>query len=114
MLQPRGAEIELAVRLQSRRPADRQWRQELGARSRRLDLGEAVTIAIASSRSLPFASDDDDALTLWQALTGTAGHRTRDMLQRLADSGVVAEEDARHVYQVLQADDLHNLGGPPW
>jgi hypothetical protein len=114
VLQPRGTEIELAVRLQSRRPADRQWRQELGARSRRLDLGEAVTIAIASSRSLPFASDDDDALILWHALTGSRGRRTADLLHCLADRGAVADEEARQVYEVLQTDDLHTLGGPPW
>ncbi len=77
----------LAVRLQSRRPEDRAWRHALGAKARRLDAGESVTIAIALTRSLPFASDDDDALTLWEALSGGPGRRTRDLLR---------------------------LGGPPW
>lgn len=76
-------EFELAVRLQSRRQEDREWRRSLGARARRLDAGEPASIAIAASRSLSFASDDEDALTLWKALTGPAGNRTRDLLWRL-------------------------------
>jgi len=76
-------ELELAIRLQSRRPEDRAWRQSLGAKSRRLDAGESASIAIAARRSLAFASDDEDALTLWAALTSSSGHRTRDLLRRL-------------------------------
>jgi hypothetical protein len=107
-------EFELAVRLQSRRQADREWRHSLGAQARRLDAGESASIAIAVSRSLSFASDDEDALTLWKALTGSVGNRTRDLLWRLVTSAAVNEADARAAYQVLQTDDLHNLGGPPW
>jgi hypothetical protein len=72
-------ELELAIRLQSRRPEDRVWRQSLGAKSRRLD-----------------------------------AHRTRDLLRRLVNSGTIEEDDARDAYCLLQTDDLHNLGGPPW
>ena len=61
-----GDEVELAVRLQSRRPEDRAWR-------RSLDAGESASIAIAASRSLPFASDDEDALTLWKHLSDAPG-----------------------------------------
>lgn len=107
-------ELELAIRLQSRRPEDRAWRQSLGAKARRLDAGESASIAIAARRSLAFASDDEDALTLWTALTNSPGHRTRDLLQRLISSETVQENEARDVYHLLQADDLHNLGGPPW
>jgi hypothetical protein len=107
-------EWELAVRLQSRRPEDRAWRHSLGAKARRLDAGESASIAIAMSRSLTLASDDEDALTLWEALSGTPGRRTRDLLLQLTADGFVAEPDAREVYRVLQTDDLHNLGGPPW
>lgn len=114
VLQPQGAEVSLAVRLQSRLPADRTWRQGLGAVSRRLDLGEAVTIAIAHNRSLAFASDDSDALVLWQALTGSAGKRTIDLLRFLVEGGEADEADARQVYEVLRTDDLHRLGGPDW
>jgi hypothetical protein len=107
-------EFEFAVRLQSRRPEDREWRRSLGARSRRLDAGESASIAIAARRSLVFASDDEDALTLWNALARSGGRRTRDLLWQLVTSGAVAEADARAAYRSLQTDDLHNLGGPPW
>src|SRR5207244_4464341 len=73
-------ELEMAIQLQSRRSEDRAWRQSLGAKSRRLDAGESASIAIAAHRSLAFASDDEDALILWTALTSSPGHRTRDLL----------------------------------
>lgn len=107
-------ELELAVRLQSLREEDREWRRSLGARARRLDAGESASIAIAARRSLAFASDDEDALTVWEALTRTPGRRTRDLFRRLVSDGRVGERDARAAYQLLQTDDLHNLGGPPW
>jgi hypothetical protein len=59
-------------------------------------------------------SDDEDALTLWAALTSSSGHRTRDLLRRLVNSGTIEEDDARDAYYLLQTDDLHNLGGPAW
>lgn len=98
-------EFEFAVRLQSRRPEDREWRRSLGAKSRRLDAGESASIAIAARRSLAFASDDEDALTLWNALTRSSGHRTRDLLRQLVISGVVTESDAHAAYRLLQADE---------
>lgn len=107
-------EVYLAVRLQSRRPEDRAWRESLGAKARRLDAGESASIAIAATRSLAFASDDEDALTVWKALTGASGRRTRDLLRQLVTDGVVDEHDARVVHHLLQSDDLHNLGGPDW
>lgn len=107
-------ELKLAVRLQSRRPEDRAWRHSLGAKARRLDAGESASIAIAVNRSLAFASDDEDALVLWEGLSGAPEKRTRDLLWQLVNDGSVAEPDAREVYRVLQTDDLHNLGGPPW
>ena len=63
---------------------------------------------------LEFASDDEDALTLWEALTGAPGRRTRDLLWQLVTDGVADEDDARAVHHLLQSDDLHNLGGPAW
>ena len=114
VLTPSDDEVALAVRLQSRRPEDRAWRHSLGAKARRLDAGESVSIAIAVTRSLSFASDDDDALTLWEALSGAPGFRTRNLLLELVGSGVVAEQEARDVHHMLRTDDLHNLGGPPW
>jgi hypothetical protein len=107
-------ELQLAVRLQSRRLEDREWRHSMGAKSRRLDAGESASIAIAATRSLAFASDDEDALTLWTALTGSAGLRTHDLLWRVVRCGAVGEGEAKTAYLVLQTDDLHNLGGPAW
>lgn len=107
-------ELKLAVRLQSRRLEDREWRRSLGAKARRLDAGESASIAIAATRSLGFASDDEDALTVWEALTGAPGRRTRDLLRQLVSDGAVDEHDARAVHRLLQSDDLHNLGGPAW
>jgi hypothetical protein len=107
-------ELKLAVRLQSLREEDREWRRSLGARARRLDAGESASIAIAARRSLAFASDDEDALTVWEALTGTPGRRTRDLFRQLVNDGRIGEHDASAAYQLLQTDDLHNLGGPPW
>ena len=106
--------MHLAIRLQSRRQEDREWRQSLGARSRRLDAGESGSIAIAVTRSLPFASDDEDALALWQAMTGSPGLRTLDLLQRAVETGAVGEGEAKTAHLILQTDDLHNLGGPAW
>lgn len=114
MLSLSDDELELTIRLQSRQPEDRAWRHSLGAKARRLDAGESASIAIASRRSLRFASDDEDALTLWQALTGSPAYRTLDLLWQLVDDGLVDEADAREAYRQLQTDDLHNLGGPPW
>jgi hypothetical protein len=107
-------ELKLAVRLQSRRLEDREWRHSLGAKARRLDAGESASIAIAATRSLEFASDDEDALTVWEALTGAPGRRTRDLFLQLVTDGVVDEDNARAVHHLLQSDDLHNLGGPAW
>ena len=107
-------ELKLAVRLQSRRLEDREWRRSLGAKARRVDAGESASIAIAATRSLELASDDEDALIVWEALTGAPGRRTRDLLWQLVTDEVVDEDDARAVHHLLQSDDLHNLGGPAW
>jgi len=107
-------ELSLAVRLQSRLPEDREWRRSLGAHARRLDAGEAASIAIASHRSLEFASDDQDALDIWAGLTLTMALRTRDLFKQLTAKGVVSEAEGHATYDLLQFDDLHNLAGPPW
>ncbi|MGH3191028.1 MAG: hypothetical protein ACRDOL_28040 [Streptosporangiaceae bacterium] len=107
-------ELGLAVRLRSLLPEDRSWRRTLGARSRRLGAGEAASVAIAMGRSVTFASDDEDALAVWKGLTGAPGRRTRHLLWQLVADGIVTESDAREAYHLLQADDLHAIGGPPW
>jgi hypothetical protein len=62
--------------------------------------------AIAARRSLAFASDDEDALTLWTALTNSSGHRTRDLLRLLVSSGAIEEDEAP------SAGPCHALGAP--
>ena len=114
VLQLDDGEFALAIRLQSRDDVDREWRCSLGAKARRLDVGEAATIAIAQARSLSFASDDDDALILWQAITGQQGLRTVDLMRQVVSDERATEAEGRALYQMLQTDDLHNLGGPPW
>lgn len=48
---PTAEEVTLALRLQD--PAEREWRESLGMRARRLDAGESVSIAIATARGSP-------------------------------------------------------------
>lgn len=110
----RPEETDLAIKLQSRRPEDRSWRSRLGAKARRLDTGEAASIAIAYHRSCTFATDDEDALVIWTRLSGRPALRTLDCLRQLVADGDVEEADARAVYHQLQTDELHRLGGPPW
>ena len=114
ILQLDEEEFALAVRLQSRDEVDREWRRSLGAKARRLDSGEAASIAIATRRSMPFASDDDDALILWGALTAAPGLRTIDLMRQVVQDGRETEANGRAMYEMLQTDDLHNLGGPAW
>lgn len=53
---PTLAELDLAIRLQTREA--REWRRNLGMRARRLDAGEAVSLAICVSRNEAFGCDD--------------------------------------------------------
>lgn len=107
-------EMRMAVRLNSPDPCQREWRRVLGLRARRLDAGEAVSIAIAQARGLDFASDDEQALVAYTALTGRPGLRTRDVIQLLVGHGAIEECVGRQGYQLLRGDDLHLLGGPDW
>ena len=114
VLIPDPDEIRLAARLTSREPDEREWRRTLGLRARRLDAGESVSIAIAHYRHLTFASDDEQALVAYTAITERAALRTRDLLKILAGGGLIDEDEGREGYRMLQEDDLHMLGGPEW
>lgn len=107
-------ELAMAVRLSSRDPEHRHWRAQLGVTARRLDAGEAVSIAIAVTRDLDFASDDEQALVAYTALTDRAPMRTRDAILLLVARGLVDEAAGRDGYRFLQEEDLHLLGGPAW
>lgn len=98
---PTAEEFSLAVRLQD--PAERAWRESLGVTARRLDAGESVSIAIATARGLPFATDDDDGRAAYLALGGADHYWTLDLAKRAVEQGLVDEPTARSVY-----DDLRN------
>jgi hypothetical protein len=104
----------MAARLTSSDPEHRAWRQTLGMRARRLDAGEAVSIAITEARVLDFASDDEQALVAYAAITGRPGLRTRDVIRLLVSKGLIDEVAGSNGYRLLQEDDLHLLGGPDW
>jgi hypothetical protein len=114
LLIPDSDEVRMAARLTSREAGDREWRSGLGLRARRLDAGEAVSIAIAHARGIDFASDDGQALMAFTALTTRPPVRTRDVIKLLINAGTIDEATGRDGYQFLQQDDLHLLGGPDW
>lgn len=111
---PTADEIRMTVRLTSREPAQRAWRRGLGLRARWLDAGEAVSIAIAQARGLTFASDDDQALIAYTALTGRPAVRTCDVIHLLVNQGLIDEAAGCTGYRLLRENDLHLLGGPDW
>jgi hypothetical protein len=114
LLIPGSDEVQTAARLASRGAGDRDWRRGLGLHARRLDTGEAVSIAIAHARGLDFASDDDQALVAYTALTTRPPIRTRDVIKLLVNTGMIDETTGREGHRFLQVDDLHLLGGPDW
>lgn len=110
VLSPTIDELAVAVRLQDRE--ERAWRQELGVRARRLDAGEAVSIAIATSRGLAFASDDDDARLAYLALGGPRHTWTLDLIQNAVAAGLLDEPTARAAYDDLRQQ--YRFWGLPW
>jgi hypothetical protein len=114
VVMPDAQATAVTARLTSMTEDARAWRRGLGMRARRLDAGEAVSIGIAVTRGLDFASDDGQALVAYTALTGRAELRTREILKILVDQGLLDEAVAQDGYRFLQEDDLHLLGGPDW
>lgn len=110
VLTPTTDERALAVRLQDR--SDRAWRQELGVRARRLDSGEAVSIAIALARGFGFASDDDAARVAYLALGGGQHYWTLDLIQAAVDQDLIDERTARVGYNDLRL--RYHFWGPEW
>ena len=110
VLSPTIDELAVAVRLQDREA--RAWRQELGVKARRLDAGEAVSIAIATSRGLALASDDDDARLGYLALGGSNHAWTLDLIQNAVGTGLLDEATARAAYENLRQQ--HRFWGMPW
>jgi hypothetical protein len=103
-------ELAVAIRLQDREQGA--WRQELGVRARRLDAGEAVSIAISTSRDLAFASDDDDARVAYLALGGPQHAWTLDLIRDAVRNGSLDEASARAGYEDLRHH--YRFWGLPW
>jgi hypothetical protein len=89
----------MTVRLTFRDAAHRAWRQGLGLRARRLDAAEAVSIAIAVTRGLDFASDDEQAIVACAALANREAMRTRDVIKLLITHGLITEADGKDGYR---------------
>lgn len=107
---PTAEEFNLALRLQD--PAEREWRQSLGVRARRLDAGESVSIAISTTRGHPFATDDDDGRAAYLALGGADHYWTLDLIRRAVEQGLADEPTARSVYDDLRT--RYRFWGASW
>lgn len=114
LVMPDAEAAAITARLVSMAEDAREWRHRLGMRARRLDAGEGVSIGIAVTRNLDFASDDGQALIAYTALTGRPEVRTRDLIRLLVNQGLIDEALGQDRYRFLQEDDLHLLGGPDW
>jgi hypothetical protein len=114
LLFPNANETRMTAHLVSPEADQREWRRGLGLRARWLDAGEAVSIAIAHERGLDFASDDEQALIAYTALTGRPPIRTLDIIRLLVSQRMIDEAAGRAAYRLLREDDLHLLGGPDW
>ncbi len=107
---PTTQELRMAIRLTD--PEHRSWRQALGMRARRLDAGEAVSIAIAVARRKAFGCDDADARIAYGALGGIECLSTLDLVRRAVTGGLISEGAAREGYERLRSD--YRFFGPPW
>lgn len=107
---PTPAELELAVRLQA--SEERAWRKSLGMRARRLDAGEALSVAICVSRNEAFGCDDEDACIAYRALGWGECLSTLNLVQRAVQRGLLPEGEARREYDKLRG--TYRFFGPPW
>jgi hypothetical protein len=107
---PTEQELRLAVRLQARE--DREWRTSLGMRARRLDAGEAVSVAICVSRNDGFGCDDEDGRVAYLALGGQQCLSTLDLLKLAVHRGLLLRGEARAGYERLRG--AYRFFGPPW
>lgn len=107
---PTEQELSLAIRLQARE--ERAWRAGLGMRARRLDAGEAVSVAICVSRNEAFGCDDEDARIAYRALGGRECLTTLDLVQLGVQRGSLHPDEARAGYERLRHD--YRFFGPPW
>lgn len=107
---PNREELQTAIRLQD--PDARAWRRGLGMKSRRLDTGEAVSVAIAVARGEPLACDDEDGQIAYRALGGCECLSTLDLVKRAVQAGLVGHNEARAGYERLRTE--FRFFGPAW
>jgi predicted nucleic acid-binding protein len=107
---PSPPELNTAIRLQD--PDERDWRASLGMKTRRLDAGEAVSVAIAVSRSEALGCDEEDGRIAYGAMGGTECRSTLDLVRRAVEEGLLPEDEAREGYERLRRE--YRFGGPPW
>jgi predicted nucleic acid-binding protein len=107
---PTLEELGLAIRLQAREA--REWRRNLGMRARRLDAGEAVSLAICVLRNEAFGCDDDDARIAYQSLGGRECLTTLDLARLGVERGLISQDEARTEYEKLRR--FYRFFGPPW
>ena len=110
---PTEAEVIVSRRLQSLDEADRQWRSRLGVRRRRLHPGEAVSVAVACTRLVAFATDDSDGAAAYFALSGRQPASTRSLLHDAVSCDVISEPDG-HAYWIELNDHLRGRAGLSW
>lgn len=107
---PSPPELNMAIRLQD--PDEREWRASLGMKARRLDAGEAVSVAIAVSRSEALACDDEDGQVAYKALGGAECRSTLDLVELAVEEGLLPEDEAHERYETLRQD--YRFFAPPW
>jgi Zn-dependent peptidase ImmA (M78 family) len=110
VITPSSEQLALAVRLTD--PGERVWRDGLGIRARRLDAGEAATIAVALDESEDFASDDDDARIAYTGLGGARHVWTRDLMGEAVENKLLSAQEAESGYERLRSD--YSFRGPAW
>jgi predicted nucleic acid-binding protein len=107
---PSPPELNMAIRLQD--PEEREWRSSLGMKARRLDAGEAVSVAVAASRGETLGCDDDDGQIAYGALGGRECRSTLDLVKLAVEEGLLPEDEARDGYEKLRRE--YRFFGPPW
>lgn len=107
---PSLEELDLAIRLQAREA--REWRTSLGMRTRRLDAGEAVSLAICVSRNEAFWCDDEDARIAYESLGGRECLTTLDLARLGVERRLLSRTEARAEYEKLRR--VYRFFGPPW
>lgn len=110
VLLPSVDELSMAIRLQD--PALREWRRGLGMKARRLDSGEAVSVAMAVHRNLTLGCDDRDDRAAFHALGGSRCFTTLELAQLAVSRGLLSEAEARRGYERLRTE--FRFFGPDW